>query len=438
MQLDVRTMFVVTIAVTVILGCLLIYAWYQHRKIPALAWWGCAHMVASAGVWLVSRQGVLSDFWAIETANALLFVAAGMTWTGARLFDGNRVSLVGTFGGAIAWLLASQIWNFMSTPHGPIVFSSMMIALYTFGAAIEFWRGREENLLSRLPLIVLLSMHGVIYFARVPLALLMPGGKSEAFFSNAWFGVIGLESLLYMIATAFILLAMAKERTEMEHKVAASIDSLTGISNRRAFLETAVRALKQRTRTPQPVSALLFDLDRFKSINDRYGHAVGDRVLRAFADVAAVELRSTDLLGRLGGEEFGAVLFGAEASSAAATAERIRRNFAAMPIGNGTQLDVSVSIGVASVSASDPTEIENLLTRADEALYVAKARGRNRIEIADAYAGRAGMRIGGDVPGAELPARNSAGVALGVMSSPAITPAQEGDLRPSIVVPGAG
>jgi hypothetical protein len=115
MQLDVHTMFVVTIAVTVILGCLLIYAWYQHRKIPALAWWGCAHMVASAGVWLVSRQGVLSDFWSIETANALLFVAAGMTWTGARLFDGNRVSLIGTFGGAAAWLLASQIWSFMST-----------------------------------------------------------------------------------------------------------------------------------------------------------------------------------------------------------------------------------------------------------------------------------------------------------------------------------
>jgi diguanylate cyclase (GGDEF)-like protein len=222
----------------------------------------------------------------------------------------------------------------------------------------------------------------------------------------------------------------------MEHKVAASIDSLTGIANRRAFLETALRALKQRTRTPQPVSALLFDLDRFKSINDRYGHAVGDRVLRAFADVAAVELRSTDLLGRLGGEEFGALLFGAEASSAAATAERIRRNFASMPLGNGDQLGVSVSIGVASVSASEPTEIESLLTRADEALYVAKARGRNRIEIADAYAGGAVMRIGGDVPAAELPAQNSANAALGVVVSPAISPAQEGDLRPSVVVSG--
>ena len=425
MQLDVHTMFVVTIAVTVILGCLLIYAWYQHRKIPALAWWGCAHMVASAGVWLVSRQGVLSDFWSIEAANALLFVAAGMTWTGARLFDGNRVSLVGTFGGAAAWLLASQIWNFMSTPYGPIVFSSMMIALYTFGAAIEFWRGRDENLLSRLPLIVLLSMHGAIYFARVPLALLMPGGKSEAFFSNAWFGVIGLELLLYMIATAFILLAMAKERTEMEHKVAASIDSLTGIANRRAFLETAVRALKQRTRTPQPVSALLFDLDRFKSINDRYGHAVGDRVLRAFADIAAVELRSTDLLGRLGGEEFGAVLFGAEASSAAATAERIRQAFAATAPGNvDEQLGVSVSIGIASVSADEATDIETLLTRADEALYVAKARGRNRIEVADCYGerprgtARSGLDVAPPPPLADvaspsvLPAADRDGVAV--------------------------
>ena len=420
MQLDVHTMFVVTIAVTVILGCLLIYAWYQHRKIPALAWWGCAHMVASAGVWLVSRQGVLSDFWSIEAANALLFVAAGMTWTGARLFDGNRVSLVGTFGGAAAWLLASQIWNFMSTPHGPIVFSSMMIALYTFGAAIEFWRGRDENLLSRLPLIVLLSMHGVIYFARVPLALLMPGGKSEAFFSNAWFGVIGLESLLYMIATAFVLLAMAKERTEMEHKVAASIDSLTGIANRRAFLETAVRALKQRTRTPQPVSALLFDLDRFKSINDQYGHAVGDRVLRAFADVAAVELRSTDLLGRLGGEEFGAVLFGAEASSAAATAERIRQAFAATAPGNvDGQLGVSVSIGIASVSANEATDIETLLTRADEALYVAKARGRNRIEVADCY---------GERPrGTAHSGLDVAAAPLADVASPSVLPAADGD-----------
>ncbi|HEY7459689.1 MAG TPA: GGDEF domain-containing protein [Xanthobacteraceae bacterium] len=414
MELDVKTMFVVTIAVTVILGCLLIYAWYQHRKIPALAWWGWAHMVASTGVYLIGLRGNVSDFWSIEISNALLFVAAGMTWTGARLFDGNRFSLVGTFGGAAAWLLAAHTTKFMSAAHGPVVFSSMIIALYTFAAAIEFWRGREENLLSRLPLVVLLSMHGTLYFARVPLALLFPGGKSEAFFSAAWFGVIGLESLLYMIATAFILLAMAKERTEMEHKVAATIDPLTGIANRRAFLETTVRALKQRWRAPQPVSALLFDLDRFKSINDRYGHAVGDRVIRNFADIAVMELRSTDLVGRLGGEEFGALLFGAEASSAAATAERIRQSFAATApaMGEGA-IGVSVSIGVASVSADEETDIESLLTRADEALYVAKARGRNRIEVVDGYAGR-GL-------GTARSGRN----ALATVASPSVLPLAE-------------
>jgi diguanylate cyclase (GGDEF)-like protein len=420
MQLDAKTMFVVTIAVAAILGFLLIYAWYQHRKITALAWWGGAHLVASLAVWLIGARGALSDFWSIEMSNALLFLAAGMTWTGARLFDGHRVSSIGLFGGAVVWLLAGQIIGLMADARGSVIFSSMIVALYTFGAAIEFWRGRDENLLSRLPLIVLLSMHGALYLARVPLAFLMPGGKSDWLLSTAWFGVIGLESLLYMIATAFILLAMAKERTELEHKVAATIDPLTGVANRRAFLETAMRSLKQRSRAPQPVSALLFDLDRFKSINDSHGHAAGDRVLRLFADIAVSELRSTDLLGRLGGEEFGAVLFGAEASSAAATAERIRKAFAASHPGDGQdQAGFSVSVGVATVAIHEATEIETLLTRADEALYVAKARGRNRVEIADGYSETwRSVRGGKNMPAAP----EARPAALDVFTSPPVAP----------------
>jgi len=240
--------------------------------------------------------------------------------------------------------------------------------------------------------------------------------------------VIGLESLLYMIATAFIFLAMAKERTELEHKVAATTDPLTGIANRRAFLESAQRSLKQRIRAPQPVSALLFDLDRFKSINDRFGHAAGDRVLRAFADVAIIELRSTDLLGRLGGEEFGAVLFGAEASSAAATAERIRAVFAANYVGEGGGEErISVSVGVASVPADENVEIETLISRADEALYVAKARGRNRVEVADGYSARATGLSGRDVEGpAGRSLRQVAAQALSVAASPGIVPEENG------------
>jgi diguanylate cyclase (GGDEF)-like protein len=394
MELDVRTMFVVTIAVAAILGLLLLYAWQQQRKIAALVWWGGAHFVACVGVLLIGARGLLGPFWTIEISNALLFVAAGMVWNGARLFDGNRSSPIGVLGGAAAWLLAANFTDFMAAAHGPVVFSSMIIAAYTFATAIEFWNGRHENLLSRLPLVVMLAMHGVLYLARVPLALFLPGARSEAFFSVAWFGVIGLESLLYMIATAFVLLAMAKERTELEHKVAATTDALTGIPNRRAFFDSAARHLQQRSRAPQPVAALLFDLDRFKSINDRYGHAVGDRVLRTFTDIAVLELRSTDLVGRLGGEEFGALLFGAEAGGAIATAERIRQRFAASFANAKQGHAVTVSVGVSALPAEEIADIDTLISRADEALYVAKARGRNRVEAARGYAERASGRSG--------------------------------------------
>jgi hypothetical protein len=175
MDLDVRTMFVVTISVTAILGFLLIFAWCQQRKIRSLAWWGSAHLIASVAVWMIGSRGSLSNFWSIDIANALLFVASGMIWTGARLFDGHRISLIGIFGGAVAWLLAGQTAGFMATPDGPIIFSSMIIAVYTFGAAIEFWRGRQENLLSRLPLIVMLSMHGILYLIKIPLTIVLPG-----------------------------------------------------------------------------------------------------------------------------------------------------------------------------------------------------------------------------------------------------------------------
>lgn len=421
MNLDAKTMFVVTIAVAALLGFLLFHAWFQQRKVSSLAWWGGSHFVACAAVWLIGSYGAVSDFWSIEIGNALLFVAAGMTWMGARLFDGNRVSPVGIFGGAIVWLMVVHVPDFMSVSNAPVIFSSMIVAAYTFAAAIEIRREKDERLLSRLPLAVMLFMHGALYLFRVPLAVF--GAKDDAFFSTAWFGVIGLESLLYMIATAFIFLAMAKERLEFEQKVAAATDPLTGIPNRRAFLEAAVRSLKQRSRLAQPVSALLFDLDRFKSINDRFGHAVGDRVLRTFANVAVVELRSTDLLGRIGGEEFGALLFGAEAASAAATAERIRASFAAS-YATDADGEISVSVGVASAAADEPVEIETLLGRADEALYVAKARGRNRVEVADSYSPQrphpSTPELSADRRGVAAPAAG----ALAAIVGPGIVPEQ--------------
>ena len=120
--------------------------------------------------------------------------------------------------------------------------------------------------------------------------------------------MLSFEALLFTISIAFILLAMAKERTEHRHKTAALVDPLTGVANRRAFLQDGEAQLKRQATDPRPTAVMLLDLDNFKSINDRFGHAIGDRVLEIFADVASGCMRRIDLFGRLGGEEFAALV----------------------------------------------------------------------------------------------------------------------------------
>jgi diguanylate cyclase (GGDEF)-like protein len=187
---------------------------------------------------------------------------------------------------------------------------------------------------------------------------------------------------LFTIAIAFIMLAMAKERTELRHKTAALVDPLTGIANRRAFLEEACALGQRQGAQPRPIAVLLADLDSFKSINDRFGHAIGDHVLQLFADVACARLGPRDLIGRLGGEEFAVVLYDAGRDKGFAVAERIRVSFeAAAADVKGFAVGGTVSMGLVTAE-NGLIDLPALLARADAALYCAKERGRNRVEAA--------------------------------------------------------
>src|SRR6185295_16135448 len=114
---------------------------------------------------------------------------------------------------------------------------------------------------------------------------------------SGWLELLSIEGLLFTISIAFMLLAMAKERTEYRHRAAARTDSLTGIANRRGFLEQAALSRRSAAGT-QPTAVLLFDLDHFKTINDQYGHAVGDRTLQIFAEIAKVHVGTAGTVGR--------------------------------------------------------------------------------------------------------------------------------------------
>jgi diguanylate cyclase (GGDEF)-like protein len=160
------------------------------------------------------------------------------------------------------------------------------------------------------------------------------------------------------------------------------IDPLTGIANRRAFLQDAALLAKRHSSNPRPTAVLLIDLDHFKSINDRFGHALGDRVLEIFTDAARASIRSSDLIGRLGGEEFAAVLTDTSRDKALAVAERIRESFAqASQEVDGRPVCASVSIGIVHCQEA-ALDVAELLAQADQALYFAKERGRNRVEVA--------------------------------------------------------
>jgi diguanylate cyclase (GGDEF)-like protein len=177
------------------------------------------------------------------------------------------------------------------------------------------------------------------------------------------------------------VVVMAKEHVVMLHKTAAMTDPMTGLFNRRGFQEAAQRLIEMQARKGEPVTVLMFDLDHFKSINDRFGHAVGDEALKVFARTAASNMRSADVLGRLGGEEFSAILPG-DVDMAFNVAERVRAAFdiAGEEIANIT-MRATVSIGAAAAPAKY-AHLEALIARADSALYKAKTGGRNRV-VAD-------------------------------------------------------
>ncbi len=382
MYLDIPTLFLVSSCIAGLLGLFLFFAWSQDRNIRALAWWGAAYMLGGLGVALwIAEAAIGSQPLSFGLSNALLFAACGTIWNGARLFYARKVRPFALSLGAILWIVACQIPEFAQSGIARIVLSSLIVSAYTFATAREVWTDRRKRSRSRGAAICIPLLHGLVFLPPIPLAV-MRGGEG-ALLSSGWIAVFTLETLLYVVGTAFIALMMAKERAESLHKVAAATDPLTKLLNRRGFLELSELMISRAARKQGPVSVMMFDLDHFKSINDRFGHAIGDAALCIFADTLQSTMRESDVFARLGGEEFVALLPGT-AEEAAIAAERVRAAFEANgAIVAGHRMDATVSIGVAEASGQD-CSIERMLARADAALYAAKQAGRNRVLCADA------------------------------------------------------
>ena len=380
MDLDVNTLFMVTMQVEIILGLLLFFAWAQNFSKRALAWWGSAHLLRAVSIMLLGLHGSVPNSLSIDFGNAVLFASFALTWCGARVFDRRAAEPALALIGVAIWLVACRVPAFAASPELRLLVGSGIVTAYTWLAAYEFWRSRDEALVSRWPAIFMLFTHGSLFLLRTPIGTMSNAETGNGLAMSGWLELLSLEGLLFTISIAFILLAMAKERTEYHHRTAASTDALTGIANRRGFLEQAM-AQRAAASANSPVAVLLFDIDHFKRVNDRFGHPVGDRTLQIFAETAKAHIGELGTVGRWGGDEFVAVLFDTSREIAATVGERIQRAFedTAADI-DGRVVGATVSTGVA-FSGHGPFELPALLLRADQALYQAKEDGRNRLAI---------------------------------------------------------
>ncbi|HET7885669.1 MAG TPA: GGDEF domain-containing protein [Bradyrhizobium sp.] len=378
MSLDTSTLYAVATMIAALLGMMLLFFGFQER-IAALKWWGSAYVMGAASVALWTfGSAKFGDVFTLAL-NAVGFLTCGMVWNASRLFHGRKPNYPGLVLGALAWAAAV-----MSLPPGAIALrmtiGAGIVAIYAALTATELWTERRRTLRKRWPSVAVPVLHGFVLMLPILLGdLLHP--QDRAFDDSIWVTVFAVELVLYAVGTAFLIFMLVSERTVTAHKTAASVDPLTGMFNRRGFSEACSRVIEREAHAGRPVTALIFDIDHFKSINDRFGHPAGDEILKLFSAVVVNNLRISDLSGRIGGEEFAALL-PCPLEEGVIVAERVREAFEASGIVcDEGPVDTTVSIGVAGGPAG--TELEVLLAAADTALYQAKRGGRNRVEAAE-------------------------------------------------------
>lgn len=385
---DLRTAIQLGSLVTLLTGALLLASWNSLPPAvrPSLRCWLIALLLNPLGLGLISLRSLAPDWLSIAGGNLLLGVSFACMAVALRQFyalperRATHAVLVLLAGAVVAWFA-----EVMPNPQVRIAFASSMLAVLLGSSAHAVFRpGGAGGTVPRLTG-AMFACVALVMVARAVHESLWPSAPGGAFLPRPLnMVVIGSLLLLPVLATVgFLLMCTQRSQEELEHT--ARLDYLTGIFNRRAIEDLATRAISGSRRHGIPLAILLVDVDHFKHINDQHGHEAGDQALVESVRRMRELMRSEDLVGRQGGEEFVVVLPDIDLGNAHAAAERMRRSFSDQPmrvlVGHrSVEIPVTVSIGVAALEASD-LQFSHLLRRADRAMYAAKAAGRNRVML---------------------------------------------------------
>jgi diguanylate cyclase (GGDEF)-like protein len=382
MQIDSFTVLLFGVFIKALLGMLFLVFWLKEQRSPWFVWWSATFLLGAVAAGLFMFRGAADDLISIGIGNSALVAAFVCCWQGARVFDRRRPLWIPVLVLPAVWFGACFIPGFIGDAASRIVVSSVLVAPLLALAAVECWRGREESLPSRWPVIVLFTSLSLFFAARIPLIDVLPFPFGALPMQPGWVGAFNLILFFHTLLLTVLIVALGKERLELDQRTKAQTDPLTGALNRRAFVSRGGRLLLRHEIEKKPLCLLFLDIDHFKSLNDRFGHSGGDDVLVTFVQVVHDNIRPTDFLFRMGGEEFCCLLPDTRTEQAYRVAERIRHQFEAATVSiAGTPVRATVSLGIAS-SDTFGYDADTLMRRADAAVYVAKRQGRNRVAVA--------------------------------------------------------
>jgi diguanylate cyclase (GGDEF)-like protein len=350
----------------------LVLTWLGTRASTYLLTWAVGLAFIVAGVLVYGLFEAYSP--ALQyTAFVLMVAGFAAVALGAAQFRGGMVPadplILGWVGVSVAMGLA---FTFGFSGLGTVI-ANLGCAVFFALAAREHWLGRAE---SPLPQIAMAGLYAVtvVSFVLCAAQLLLAGQFVLTARPANWAEDLNTIAIIVVLpAAGSVAMALHQLRGTAAHRLLAMTDSLTGLLNRRALFDLAGSAP-----LADGSAVVMLDLDGFKTINDRFGHAVGDDILRRFAAIVLDSIRDTDTAARLGGEEFCLVLRGLDGAAVLAVTERIRARLEATPALSPDYGPPTVSAGIA-VSSGPGDSFDRLLREADERLYRAKDAGRNRV-----------------------------------------------------------
>ncbi|MCG2622895.1 GGDEF domain-containing protein [Arthrobacter sp. I2-34] len=379
MTLDTATLRVAFAVVALTLFILFYLVTYRRTRSAYSGWWCAAITLFLTGSSAYLLNGTAQQFWANPVGNVLTVLGAACVWAGARTLRAATPKLWQLAAGPAVVAVPSVLDHPATNNWAGGPFFLALMALLIGLSAVELWRLPPDYTWLRRPLAFSAGFVALYYGGRC-LAFLADGPQGRIFL--AFFGTVPttLLHMMLLVVVSFSMAALSHEQVTRELRARASLDGLTGLLNRTAFLDLADDELRRLQRTGTPGVLILADLDHFKSINDRHGHAAGDAALQSFAAACTATVRSTDLVGRYGGEEFVLLLPGAEPGQAKDVARQISLSHRRRQPQDGFRMPTA-SYGIAAI---DPgaDNLAAVIAAADGALYKAKSQGRDRAVLA--------------------------------------------------------